>query len=137
MHVLLLTSPPPFFPFLLLTPRYVREGIQWQPIDFFNNKIVCDLIEGKRPAGIFMILNDSCATAHADPEAADRKFCQSLGMQASNPHLNSSGSGFIIKHYAGDVAYSAQGFTDRNKDSIPGDLLVLVKVSLFFVCVRW
>ena len=27
--------------------EYVREGIAWTPIDFFNNKIVCDLIEAK------------------------------------------------------------------------------------------
>jgi hypothetical protein len=25
--------------------EYVKEGIQWTPIQFFNNKIVCDLIE--------------------------------------------------------------------------------------------
>ena len=24
---------------------YVNEGITWTPIDFFNNKTVCDLIE--------------------------------------------------------------------------------------------
>ncbi|TNN23372.1 Unconventional myosin-If [Liparis tanakae] len=33
-----------------LTPsieEYVQEGIQWTPIDYFNNKIVCDLIENK------------------------------------------------------------------------------------------
>ena len=27
--------------------EYVKEGIQWTPIKFFNNKIVCDLIEEK------------------------------------------------------------------------------------------
>ena len=27
--------------------EYVREGIKWNPIDYFNNKIVCDLIEAK------------------------------------------------------------------------------------------
>ena len=27
--------------------EYVKEGIQWTPIDYFNNKIVCELIEGK------------------------------------------------------------------------------------------
>lgn len=26
---------------------YVKEGIQWTPIDYFNNKIVCELCEGK------------------------------------------------------------------------------------------
>ena len=27
--------------------EYVQEGIKWTPIDYFNNKIVCDLIESK------------------------------------------------------------------------------------------
>lgn len=27
--------------------EYVQEGIKWAPIEYFNNKIVCDLIENK------------------------------------------------------------------------------------------
>lgn len=27
--------------------EYVQEGIRWTPIQYFNNKIVCDLIENK------------------------------------------------------------------------------------------
>ena len=27
--------------------EYSREGIKWEPIKFFNNQIVCDLMEGK------------------------------------------------------------------------------------------
>jgi myosin-1 len=27
--------------------EYVREGIKWEPIKYFNNKVVVDLIEGK------------------------------------------------------------------------------------------
>ncbi|KJH47424.1 myosin head [Dictyocaulus viviparus] len=29
--------------------EYVRERIRWQEIEYFNNKVVCDLIEAKRP----------------------------------------------------------------------------------------
>lgn len=39
---------------LSLQEEYVQEGIQWTPIDYFNNKVVCDLIESKlvsRPIG--------------------------------------------------------------------------------------
>jgi myosin-1 len=28
--------------------EYARETIPWEPIQFFNNKICCDLIESKR-----------------------------------------------------------------------------------------
>lgn len=27
--------------------EYVQEGIRWTPIEYFNNKVVCDLIENK------------------------------------------------------------------------------------------
>lgn len=33
--------------------EYDSEGIAWQPIPFFNNKIVCDLLDGARPSGLF------------------------------------------------------------------------------------
>jgi myosin-1 len=32
--------------------EYVAEGIKWTPIEYFNNKIVCELIEGRKPPGI-------------------------------------------------------------------------------------
>jgi len=36
--------------------------------------VVCELIEGKRPPGIFAILNDVCATMHAVTNTADSDF---------------------------------------------------------------
>jgi myosin-1 len=26
--------------------EYIKEGIQWEPVSYFNNKIICDLVEG-------------------------------------------------------------------------------------------
>lgn len=28
--------------------EYLNEGIKWTPVNYFDNKIVCDLIESKR-----------------------------------------------------------------------------------------
>ncbi|KAI8636235.1 P-loop containing nucleoside triphosphate hydrolase protein [Parasitella parasitica] len=109
--------------------EYVKEQIEWTPIKFFDNKVVCDLIEAKRPPGIFAALNDACATAHADPEAADNSFVQRLGFLSSNPHFESRGSQFLIRHYAGDVFYNIAGITDKNKDALLKDLLDLAAGS--------
>ncbi|KAG9026940.1 class II myosin [Tulasnella sp. JGI-2019a] len=109
--------------------EYVREEIKWTPIKYFNNKVVCDLIEEKRPPGIFAALNDACATAHADPSAADNSFVQRLSALSSNAHFDSRGSQFLVKHYAGDVMYNVAGMTDKNKDSLVKDLLDLVAGS--------
>ncbi len=51
--------------------EYVQEGIKWKPIEYFNNKIVCELIEGRQPPGIMCVLDDVCATMHAVTEGAD------------------------------------------------------------------
>ncbi|RYP04295.1 hypothetical protein DL764_004558 [Monosporascus ibericus] len=97
--------------------EYAREQIQWTPIKYFDNKVVCDLIEQIRPPGLFSALKDATKTAHADPAACDRTFMQSIsGM--SNAHLTPRQGNFIIKHYAGEVSYTVEGITDKNKDQL-------------------
>lgn len=120
--------------FIQLTLRaeqeeYAREQIKWTPINYFDNKVVCSLIEDKRPPGVFAALNDSCATAHADSSAADNTFLGRLNFLGQNPNFESRQGQFIIKHYAGDVGYSVQGMTDKNKDQLLKDLLNLVGSS--------
>lgn len=111
--------------------EYVQEQIQWTPIEYFNNKVVCDLIEATRPQpGLFAALNDSIKTAHADSDAADQVFAQRLSMVgALNKHFEDRRGKFIIKHYAGDVTYDVNGMTDKNKDAMLRDLLELLSTS--------
>lgn len=108
--------------------EYTREQIQWTPIKYFDNKVVCELIEEKRPPGIFAALNDAVATAHADPSAADGTFAQRLN-GLSNPNFAPRQGQFVIKHYAGDVNYAIDGMTDKNKDQLLKDLLNLAGQS--------
>ena len=109
--------------------EYAKEQIQWTPIKYFDNKIVCELIEEKRPPGIFAALNDACATAHADSGAADQTFVARLNALSSNPHFQSRQGQFVVKHYAGEVNYAVTGMTDKNKDQLLKDLLNLVAQS--------
>ncbi|KAG6041812.1 class II myosin [Claviceps citrina] len=108
--------------------EYAREKIQWTPINYFDNKVVCDLIEQIRPPGIFSAMKDATKTAHADPAACDRTFMQSInGM--SHAHLTPRQGSFIVKHYAGDVSYTVDGITDKNKDQLLKGLLNLFQKS--------
>ncbi|MBN3314302.1 MYO1E protein, partial [Atractosteus spatula] len=123
--------------------EYIQEGIRWTPIDYFNNKIVCDLIESKifsphcvtsihvkNPPGIMSILDDVCATMHAVGEGADQTLLQKLRVQInSHEHFNSWNQGFIIHHYAGKVSYDAEGFCERNRDVLFMDLIELMQSS--------
>ncbi|KAH7133438.1 P-loop containing nucleoside triphosphate hydrolase protein [Dactylonectria estremocensis] len=108
--------------------EYTREQIQWTPIKYFDNKVVCDLIEQTRPPGVFSAMKDATKTAHADPAACDRTFMQSInGM--SHAHLTPRQGNFIIKHYAGEVSYTVDGITDKNKDQLLKGLLNLFQHS--------
>ncbi|PYH41241.1 class I myosin myoA [Aspergillus saccharolyticus JOP 1030-1] len=109
--------------------EYAREQIQWTPIKYFDNKVVCSLIEDKRPPGVFAALNDACATAHADSSAADNTFVGRLNFLGQNPNFENRQGQFIVKHYAGDVSYAVEGMTDKNKDQLLKDLLNLVGSS--------
>ncbi|EEP77864.1 myosin-5 [Uncinocarpus reesii 1704] len=109
--------------------EYAREQIKWTPIKYFDNKALRHLIEDKRPPGVFAALNDACATAHADSAAADQTFVGRLNFLSQNPNFESRQGQFIVKHYAGDVAYAVEGMTDKNKDQLLKDLLNLVNSS--------
>ncbi|KAL4646746.1 unconventional myosin-Ie-like [Arapaima gigas] len=111
--------------------EYVQEGIKWTPIEYFNNKVVCDLIESKvNPPGIMSILDDVCATMHAKGEGADQTLIQKLQMQiGSHEHFNSWNKGFVIHHYAGKVSYDVNGFCERNRDVLFTDIIELMQGS--------
>ena len=40
--------------------EYLREGIEWEPIQYFNNKVICDLIEAK-PKGLVTLMDECVA----------------------------------------------------------------------------
>uniref|UniRef100_A0A667YP54 Osteoclast-stimulating factor 1 n=1 Tax=Myripristis murdjan TaxID=586833 RepID=A0A667YP54_9TELE len=113
--------------------EYVQEGIKWTPIDYFNNKVVCDLIESKlNPPGIMSILDDVCATMHAKGEGADQTLVQKLqGQISSHEHFSSWNRGFIVHHYAGKVSYDVSGFCERNRDVLFNDIIELMQSSEF------
>lgn len=111
--------------------EYVSEGINWTPISYFNNKIVCDLIElPSGPPGIIAVMDDVCATMHAKGEGADAKLIDDMGkLFSGHNHFFTSGAGFIIKHYAGRVTYDIAGFCERNRDVLFNDAIELMKRS--------
>ncbi|KAL4634760.1 unconventional myosin-If-like [Arapaima gigas] len=117
--------------------EYVQEGIKWTPIEYFNNKVVCDLIENKlNPPGIMSVLDDVCATMHAKGEGADGMLLQKLqAAVGTHEHFNSWNSGFVIHHYAGKVSYDINGFCERNRDVLFTDLIELMQSSEYnFIC---
>lgn len=117
--------------------EYRREGIAWQNIDYFNNQIICDLVE-QQHKGILSIMDEAClnvgkVTDQMLLEALDQKLSQhkhytSRKLSPLDKELR-HGSDFRIRHYAGDVVYDVSGFLDKNKDTLFQDFKRLLYSS--------
>lgn len=102
--------------------EYKREGLSWQNIKFFNNQVVCDLIEEQKSHGIFPLLDEQCAIARLSDLELIERYNSS---HASNPHYVRSriqGPNFSIVHYAGKVEYDVTLFFEANVDTFFDDL---------------
>ncbi|GAB1296556.1 Unconventional myosin-Id [Apodemus speciosus] len=120
--------------------EYEREGIPWKHIDYFNNQIIVDLVE-QQHRGIIAILDDACMNVG---KVTDGMFLEALNSKlGKHGHFSSRKTcasdkilefdrDFRIRHYAGDVVYSAIGFIDKNKDTLFQDFkrLMYNRVSL-------
>ncbi|KAM3962652.1 LOW QUALITY PROTEIN: unconventional myosin ID [Aphomia sociella] len=117
--------------------EYAREGIQWTPIEYFNNRVICELVDAPHQ-GIIAIMDEACLnpTKISDSqllEAMDKrlnghKHYTSRQLTPTDKKLKHSVD-FRITHYAGDVTYSVSGFMDKNKDSLWQDLKRLLHGS--------
>ena len=56
-----------------------------------------ELIEAKRPPGIFLVLDDVCRAVHGVLKGADKSFGDRLSACAANPHFKSRGAAFCVK----------------------------------------
>uniref|UniRef100_A0A8P4GMI3 Myosin IHa n=1 Tax=Dicentrarchus labrax TaxID=13489 RepID=A0A8P4GMI3_DICLA len=64
--------------------EYEAEDIEWEPVQFFNNKIICDLVE-ERHRGIISILDEECLRPG---DATDLTFLERLEDKMGNhPHF--------------------------------------------------
>ncbi|KAG9338287.1 hypothetical protein JZ751_025958 [Albula glossodonta] len=107
--------------FLMEQKEYKEEGIEWETIDFKDNKPILDLFLAK-PFGIFSLLDEQSAF----PQATDKNFVDKLNSKfKGNPHfevVRSHNPLFAIIHYAGKVQYNGSGFLEKNRDTIPGSI---------------
>ncbi|XP_066509754.1 unconventional myosin-Ih-like, partial [Hoplias malabaricus] len=105
--------------------EYEAEGIEWEPVQFFNNKIICDLVEEKY-RGIISVLDEECLRPG---DTTDLTFLEKLEEKMGNhPHFvthkladkktrkSLDRGDFRLLHYAGEVTYCVVGFIDKNND---------------------
>ncbi|XP_064590808.1 unconventional myosin-Ia isoform X1 [Zonotrichia leucophrys gambelii] len=124
--------------FILMTLKeeqeeYVREGIQWTPVEFFDNSIICNLIENNT-TGILAMLDEECLRPGVVNE--DTFLTKLNQLLATHKHYESKETQnarrvtdaslpprcFRIHHYAGKVTYNVTGFIEKNNDLLFRDL---------------
>lgn len=95
--------------------EYDNEGLSIQ-IEYSDNQASIDLIESK--AGIMPLLNEESRF----PKATDTTLLAKLHTlsltSAAYIKPKQALRTFGIKHYAGDVMYTVDGFLEKNKDNV-------------------
>lgn len=115
--------------FKLEQEEYIREQIDWKFIDFSDNQLCIDLIEGKM--GILSLLDEESRL----PMGSDEQFANKLHHNFHNNHHQFfkkprfGKSAFTVCHYALDVTYESEGFIDKNRDTVPDEHIDLLKTT--------
>lgn len=110
--------------FKLEQDEYVREEIEWTFIDFSDNQPCITLIEAK--LGILSLLDEESRLPAGSDESWIGKLYQNFDKPEHQKYFKKprfGKSSFVINHYAMEVAYEAEGFIEKNRDTVPDELI--------------
>lgn len=113
------------FVFKLEQQEYQREKIDCEPVEFVDNIQVINLLV-KKPIGIFFLLDDECNFAKATDQSFLDKIHYNHALNELYARPRMSSFDFGIKHFSGVVWYSADGFLDKNRDTLKNDVIELL-----------
>jgi myosin heavy subunit len=109
---------------------YKKEGLNWTNITYQDNQIIIDCIS-KKPSGLLNVLEEHCMMQRSPDD--------SLLLQAYHQHHGAdkvyikprfgNELSFTIKHFAGLVTYSIEGFISKNYDTLQDDITELMMDS--------
>ncbi|XP_018563166.1 unconventional myosin-Va isoform X1 [Anoplophora glabripennis] len=113
--------------FKLEQEEYIREGIEWKMIDFYDNQPCIDLIETK--LGILDLLDEECRM----PKGSDGSWTEKLYSKCMKYSHFAKGrfgsSSFVINHFADKVQYESNGFLEKNRDTVIEEQINVIKAS--------
>ncbi|XP_062999815.1 unconventional myosin-Ih isoform X2 [Elgaria multicarinata webbii] len=117
--------------------EYEHEGIEWETVPYFNNKIICDLVEQKHK-GIISILGKSstvwiqnqrrchfllllrtknaCGPAKRPTSVSWKSWRRKRKLADQKTRKSIDWVDFRLLHYAGEVTYCTVGFLEKNND---------------------
>jgi len=62
--------------------EYHKEGIEWQNIEYFNNQVICDLVE-QAHKGMIAIMDEACLNVGKVTDEVARRSKVSLNERKS------------------------------------------------------
>src|SRR5262249_875935 len=115
--------------FKLEQAEYVAEGLSMTTITFKDNSDIINMLETRR-TGLFAMIDEEISVPRGSDDSLLNKVYKSF---KDHPHFRKSVKNqttqFGILHFAGEVQYTVAGFLDKNKDTLPLDLLNLMQTS--------
>ncbi|XP_041497544.1 myosin-IIIa isoform X1 [Microtus oregoni] len=107
--------------------EYLNEDVDARVIEYEDNWPLLDMFLQK-PMGLLSLLDEESRFPKATDQTLIEKFEDNLKSQYfwRPKRLELS---FGIHHYAGKVLYSASGFLAKNRDTLPTDIVLLLRSS--------
>uniref|UniRef100_UPI00398EC91C myosin-IIIb n=1 Tax=Pristiophorus japonicus TaxID=55135 RepID=UPI00398EC91C len=113
--------------FALEQIEYQNEGIDATLVEYQDNRPILDMFLQK-PMGLLSLLDEESRFPKASDQTLVDKFEDNL---RTNYFWRPKGVElcFGIKHYAGKVLYDCYGFLEKNRDTLPADIVVVLRTS--------
>uniref|UniRef100_A0A8D0GXW8 non-specific serine/threonine protein kinase n=1 Tax=Sphenodon punctatus TaxID=8508 RepID=A0A8D0GXW8_SPHPU len=113
--------------FALEQMEYQNEGIDATTVEYEDNRPLLDMFLQK-PMGLLSLLDEESRFPQATDLTLVDKFEDNLRCKyfwrPKRVELC-----FGIQHYAGKVLYDAYGFLEKNRDTLPADIVVVLRTS--------
>uniref|UniRef100_A0A6Q2ZE59 Myosin IIIB n=1 Tax=Esox lucius TaxID=8010 RepID=A0A6Q2ZE59_ESOLU len=113
--------------FALEQMEYQREGVDASLVEYEDNRPILDMFLQK-PMGLLSLLDEESRFPQATDQTLVDKFEDNLRYKyfwrPKRVELC-----FGIQHYAGKVLYSVNGFLEKNRDTLPADVVVVLRTS--------
>lgn len=107
--------------------EYIKESISFDFIKYQDNKDCIEMIEGK--LGLFQLIEEEGVVPKGSDSSLLQKMNDKFGSHSRWSNSTKLALGFEIRHYAGSVTYSVEGFMVKNKDVFQPSLVECVSAG--------
>ena len=108
--------------------EYQKEGLEGLQVSFKDNSNVINLFLN-RPYGLISLLDEQTRFPKGDDKGLLQKTKENITRNKAFVPDFGDELYFTIKHYAGNVRYSVQGFIEVNRDTLPNNIITLLQQS--------